>query len=217
MMVSYHGQCDQLYWFWIWRRKKTRLYLEGGICCLWKFAAIGCPWLELPDQSLVGGWTFCRIFPIFVAAIFAREIGVISITSQPASFGNLRVLAEQTKRLQPQPPVGESSLFVILLIEFAGWSPIFIDFLIFDFVIFYFTQGINVLMLVDSCTYQNMCTSTITYNCASTKRVTVFLNNLASCIRRIALMQFKLKKDWTGDNSCPYKVRSKKCFQCNDI
>ena len=33
----------------------------------------------------------------------------------------------------------------------------------------------------------------------------------------MALMQFKSKKDWTGDNSCPYEVRSKYYVCNNDI
>ena len=33
----------------------------------------------------------------------------------------------------------------------------------------------------------------------------------------LALMQIKSKKDWTGDNSCPYEVRSKYYVCNNDI
>ena len=33
----------------------------------------------------------------------------------------------------------------------------------------------------------------------------------------IPLMQFKSKKDWTGDNSCPFEVRSKYYVCVNDI
>ena len=54
-------------------------------------------------------------------------------------------------------------------------------------------------------------------NRTSTRKMALFPKNLASWLFWCSIDAIQVEMDWTGDNSCPYEVRSKYFVVVNDI
>ena len=87
------------------------------------------------------------------------------------------------------------------------------------FILYYFIwQGINVGNVVAKKHIANMCTSAITIQKHKHKEGGTLSQEFGFMLNQDSTDAIQVKKDWTGDNSCPFELRSNfNCFLTNIV